>query len=202
MTLVSRYSLISILAVALLTGACTMHIETPPIEPMDLAPRLSETRLVKLAAIDLKTEQPVLDNIQIPPIDRSVHLPRAGEKTAFGLTVTPELEKLWRATGDKDWQYWVERLDEAEASLPDTPKAMFFLQSLRIQTMIHSGRVDDVFLVLKTFGDMEFELFGDNSETLSQYGQVYFWLGQPDKAIGRDFPCGLVPTRKAWLGKA
>jgi hypothetical protein len=184
MTLLSRYSLISVLAVALLTGACTMHIETPPIEPMDLVPSLSETRLVKLAAIDLKTEQPVLDDIQIPPIDRSVHLPRTGEKTAFGLTVTPELEKLWRATGDKDWQYWVERLDEAEASLPDTPKAKFFLQSLRIQTMIHSGRVDDVFLALKTFGDMEFKLFGDNSETLSQYGQVYFWLGQPDKAIG------------------
>ncbi len=170
-------------AAAALTAACTMHIDTPELAPIDLTPALSEARVEKLKAVDLQRARPVLRDFDIPPIDTSVHLPRTGEKTAFGLPVTPELEKLWRASADKDWQYWEARLSDAEASLPDTPEAKFFLQSLRIQTMIHAGRTIEVFKALETFRDMEFALFGDNAETLSQYGQVYFWLGQPDKAI-------------------
>lgn len=170
----------------LLVTACSTHIETPKIAPMNLEPVLSEERQQKLEKIDLvgSPKLPTVAELNIPPIDPDVRLPRTGDKTAFGLTVTPELEKLWRATLNKDWQYWLVRLDEAAASLPDTPEARFFLQSLRIQTMIHAGRVDEVFKALETFRDMEYELFGDNAETLSQYGQVHLWLNQPDKAIG------------------
>ncbi|WP_416899163.1 MAG: CHAT domain-containing protein [Minwuia sp.] len=170
----------------LLAAGCTMHIETPEMAPMSLEPELSAEREQKLEAIDLDGPPPLpsVAELNIPPIDPDVHLPRTGEKTAFGLTVTPELEKLWRASYDKDWQYWNARLDDAAASLPDTTEARFFLQSLRIATMIHAGRTDDVHVALKTFRDMELELFGDNAETLSQYGQVHLWLNQPDKAIG------------------
>ncbi len=164
-----------------------MHIETPPLDPMNPEPVLSEARQAKLALIALNDGEPPLptvEELRIPPIDPDVQLPRAGETTAFGLPVTPELEQLWRAALDKDWQYWEAQLQEVEASLPDTPEARFFLQSLRIQTLIHAGRTDEVFVALQDFRDMEYELFGDNAETLSQYGQVYLWLGEPDKAIG------------------
>ncbi len=187
MTLPVLVRLFAAAALLLAAAACSMHIETPPIEPMNPEPELSETRKARLAAIDLGDKappMPAIEELRIPPIDPDVRLPRAGEKTAFGLTVTPELEQLWRAALDKDWQYWEARLQEAEASLPDTPEAKFFLQSLRIQTLIHAGRTDDVFIALETFRDMEYALFGDNAETLSQYGQVHFWLGEPDKAIG------------------
>lgn len=171
------------LTLLLLTTACTMEIGTPPIAPINLEPSLSQERQVRLAEIDLQKDKPPLPHLDIPPIDTDVHLPRTGEKTQYGLPVTPELQRLWRATGDKDWQYWNAQLDKVNASLPDTPEAGFFLQSLRIQTMIHSGRTNEVFRALETFRDMELEMFGDNAETLSQYGQVHFWLGQPDKAI-------------------
>ena len=174
-------------AALLFAAACTMHIDTPEIDPMNLEPELSETRKDKLADIALDESGPPLPTVEelnIPPIDPDVHPPREGEKTAFGMTVTPELERLWRASMEKDWQYWEAQLQAVEDSLPDTPEAKFFLQSLRIQTLIHAGRTDDVFVALETFRDMEYELFGDNAETLSQYGQVYFWLGQPDVAIG------------------
>lgn len=173
---------------ALFAAACSMHIETPQIDPMNQQPVLSDVRQTKLAAIDLQDASraplPSVADLHIPTIDPDVHLPRAGEKTAFGLPVTPELEKLWRASYDKDWQYWEARLQDAAKSLPDTPEARFFLQSQRIQMLIHAGRPDAVFKALETFRDMEYDLFGDNAETLSQYGQVYFWLGKPDIAIG------------------
>lgn len=176
----------SVPGLLLLASACSMHIETPQIAPMNLQPALSAERAQKLEKIDLDgpPRLPTVAELNIPPIDPDVRLPRAGDKTAFGLPVTPELEKLWRATLDKDWKYWEARLDDAAASLPDTPEGRFFLQSLRIQTMIHAGRTDDVHVALETFRDMELELFGDNAETLSQYGQVHLWLNQPDKAIG------------------
>lgn len=174
------------LTLPLLATACTMEVGTPQIAPMNLEPALSEERKEKLKAIDLDGQPalPSVAELNIPPIDPDVHLPRAGEKTAFGLPVTPELEKLWRASYDKDWQYWNARLDDAAASLPDTPEARFFLQSLRIATMIHAGRTDDVHIALETFRQMELDLFGDNAESLSQYGQVFLWLNQPDRAIG------------------
>ncbi|MEC9345377.1 MAG: CHAT domain-containing protein [Pseudomonadota bacterium] len=173
-----------LVAVMTVAAGCTMHIDTPAIDPMNPEPVLSEVRKEKLAEIDVGKAAAPLPRVYIPPMDTDVHLPRTGEKTAFGLPVTPELEKLWRAALDKDWQYWEDRLQDAARSLPDTPEARFFLLSLRIQTLIHAGRPDDVFVALKQFRDMEAELFGDNAETLSQYGQVHFWLGQPDTAIG------------------
>jgi tetratricopeptide (TPR) repeat protein len=172
-----------LLALPLLAAGCTTEIGTPTIAPMNLEPALSQERQAKLAAIDLKQATPPLPRLDIPPVDPDVHLARTGEKTQYGLTVTPELEGLWRATGNKDWQYWNAQLSKVSETLPDTPEAKFFLQSLRIQTMIHSGRTNEVFPALEIFRDMELEMFGDNAETLSQYGQVYFWLGQPDKAI-------------------
>ncbi len=183
MSVISGLARLATLFAAAFVAACTMRIETPVIEPLDLDPKLSPTRQAKLAAIDLKTERPAIIDFSIPPIDPSVHLPRAGERTAFNLPVTPELAKLWRASAEHDWQYWEARLKEAEASLPNTPEAKFLLQSLRIQTMIHAGRTNEVFVALEDFRRMELDLFGDNAEAISQYGQVRFWLGQPDTAI-------------------
>jgi len=118
MTLPAPARRVAVAVLLLATAACSMHIETPSIDPMNPEPVLSQSRQAKLSLIALNDNEPPLptvEELRIPPIDPDVQLPRAGETTAFGLPVTPELEQLWRASLDKDWQYWEAQLQEVEA---------------------------------------------------------------------------------------
>lgn len=167
-----------------LMAACTQYVDVPDVDLRGPEPVAEADRQAVLDAIIPTPTIGATEFVRLPVPRRSVHLPRVGEELSYGLPVTAEMEKLWQASLDKDWAYWEALLDEAAASLPNTPEAEFVLASQRIKTMIHGGRTDDVFREIARLEKIESALFGDNIETLSQYGQVNFWLNRPDEALG------------------
>lgn len=172
-----------LLVVASGMAACTQYIAIPDVDLAGTAPVPPERQSDLLARITPTPAIGATERVNLPTPRTSVTSPQVGDILGDGVKVTPELVKLWKATDEKDWIYWQTALGDAETSLPDTPEAKFLLSSQRIKTMIHAGRIDDVFRELKRFEKIEFDLYGDNVEALSQYGQVNFWLNDPDTAI-------------------
>lgn len=183
MSIASRPIAIVSLALVAVVG-CTQYVETPDVELTGPAPTDEAKIEVVMASIEPTPSVSATDYVDLPSPRPSVRQKRVGESLEYGLTVTPELEKLWRATTDKDWAYWEAALEDAEAAFPDTPEAEFVLSAQRIRTMIHAGRPKEVFEELTRLEKIENRVFDDNVETLSQYGQVNFWLNRPDAAIG------------------
>ena len=175
---------VGLLTCVTLMGACTQYVSTPEVDLVGVAAVQAAEKQAILQRITPKPTISPTARIDLPTPRRSVRSPQVGDSLGHGITVTPELEKLWQATDDKDWKYWQSALSDAAKSLPDSPEARFILSSQRIKTMIHAGRPGDVFEELKRLERLEGDLFGDHAETISQYGQVHFWLNDPDTAIG------------------
>ncbi len=176
-----RFAILS--ALLLLASACAQHVATPLLSAQPTALDQQADLAARLARITPHYAENGTEAVPIPSPRLKVRQPQVGDDLGHGIVVTPELAVLFQASADKDWQYWKAALGAAEASLPKTPEAAYILSSQRIKTMIHAGRPAEALEELSRLDGIERSLFGDNSETLSQYGQYNFWLNRPDEAI-------------------
>ncbi|MCA8926665.1 MAG: CHAT domain-containing protein [Alphaproteobacteria bacterium] len=183
MPILNRLQLPLLFAALLLLSACAQYVKTPPLSPSPTTVSPEDELAARLARITPPVTGDGTEPVWLPRPHSNVKQPQVGDDLGHGITVTPELAVLFQASADKDWQYWKAALGAAERSLPHTPEAAYILSSQRIKTMIHAGRPAEAFEELARLNRIESDLFGDNSETLSQYGQYNFWLNRPDEAI-------------------
>lgn len=110
-------------------------------------------------------------------------MPRAGSTNAFGMAVTPALEKAYDAHFAGDGAAALAALD-SEPNVTALPvKDRWHRSSLRAQVLIMMGRSADAEAELDRSAALEKEAFGRDIFTRALRGEVMVWLGEYDRAV-------------------
>ncbi|MBY8974840.1 CHAT domain-containing protein [Rhodobacteraceae bacterium NNCM2] len=186
------------LLLAALFGAasCTQYVETPEIRPTHAEPIPAEQLPEVLARITPGYHGNGTEGGFHPNPNPWVDNLKDGDDMGYGVTMTPESERLWVAGVEHDWETFEATYEAAKASLPDTPSAAFLLTSFRIRSLMHAGRMDDVRAELENLEAIELELFGNVIETTSQYAQLNSWLNNSMESVA--YNARVIDTAGDW----
>ena len=118
----------------------------------------------------------------VPLPGKFIGMPRQGEKNAYGIVTTPELETAYDAYLGGDVEAALSALDQAESSASD-PVFLWQISFLRAQILLVAGRAADSEEELVESAKREIDAFGHNWNAVALRGEVRVWLGDLDGAM-------------------
>jgi len=169
---------VGIFLILLLLSACASNVPVnigPPTAAVETSD--PEELLTRLAA------QPLATGKTSDAPKQSLVMPRAGSKNAFGMAVTPALEKAYDAYLAGDGEAALAALDTEAGVDALTAKEGWHRASLRAQTLIMMGRSGDADAALDRAAVLEKAGFGRDVFSRAQRGEALVWLGEYDRAV-------------------
>ena len=116
------------------------------------------------------------------PSPGSARLPRAGERSLDGFTVTPALDRAFTFYLKGDGTAALAALKKA-AFDDDDPIFVWYLSYLRAQVLVMMGRAAEAETELLSTADLETAAFGTDINARALRGEARMWLGDLDSAI-------------------
>ena len=160
-------------------------LAAPPLRQIGVlpeAPTREQTDLVKLLR-QRPAEVGRREAVTLPlPGAGSVSVPPAGEKSAYGFVVTPDMEAAVRAWMGGDGEAALTHLEAAKR--PEvTPLVAWQISYLRAQVLIMMGRAADAESELERTARLEIAAFGTNLNAWALRGEAKLGSGDVDGAI-------------------
>ncbi len=159
----------------LIPAACSPSPVKVSIESVQATDAVPEAILQGLSAA------PYDDGEDAPLPDAPVKMPTAGEMNAFGLAVSPDMAKAYRAYLAGDGAGALAALDRVDRSTASELER-WNAGTLRAQVLIMAGRAADAEDALDAIEGLERKLFGQTIHATAIRGEARVWMGEYDRA--------------------
>ncbi len=172
-------TVITILLIPVFFQGCSAKVNLPVLSPLPPGNAMN----IRSVQSYLKHGPPKSPANTIKKIDfpKNVRMPMAGEKNAYGIYVTPELELAYNTYLGGDGEKALGALISAEKKGGDAG-FLWQISFLKVQIMIMMGRAADAEEELVKTSEREIAFIGNNLNSRALSGEVNVWAGDYDKA--------------------
>lgn len=198
----TAYRTLFVLGVLCGLAGCAQVVPTPAVSSLGLAePAIAAVGGANRRPADAVRPAAYPDDTEKSPLpNKPVAVPRAGDKNALELVVTPALERAYDAYFSGDGDAALAALDEASDAGGWSPLGRFHLAAQRTQTLIMMGRAADAEAHTATVAEAERIAFGTDANALALRAEARLWLAdykgaETDAAkVARSFQDWVLPT--------
>ncbi|MBU3915329.1 CHAT domain-containing protein [bacterium] len=121
-------------------------------------------------------------HMKSPLLESKISMPKAGDKSVFGFTITKELELAFSTYLGGDGEAALKALHHAETTSLN-PGFLWQVSFLRAQVLVMMGQAANAEAELKKTSKLEAAFVGHNLNTMALRGEVKIWLEDYDGAF-------------------
>jgi len=173
------WKIASAIWIAFVLAACAAQVPVPKLGALSEATRLSDREDEAFEALARFKGGGALK----PPTPKTkAKMPRRGEMSSYGVTVSAALEEAFDAYIVGQTDRALAALNRAEVEAGADSRQLFEVSLLRAQVHIMTGRFDLAETDLARSAGFEQKVFGTNVNSRALRGEARFWAGDLDAA--------------------